>query len=100
MQIFVSAIIAPPPRRRLAPARAVAARHRHRAAGDWRGARPRLLVLFVRIGALSPQARRSLPAAARGRVCDRLDHFPEGLEAVTADERVAMLERGDHSARL
>ena len=92
----VSSAPSRPARRRLAAARAVAARHRHRAARDRRRARPRL----------APRARPS-GAPPRGRAAAARPDRPapiasttslERLEAVAAHERVAVRQRRHHAA--
>src|SRR5512132_923735 len=98
MQIFASASIDSPSRRRLAPARAVAARHRHGAPRDGRGARPRLFAL-LRTGAMGAQAGGASRTAVSARRGDRLDDLLERPEAMTAHERITVLERGDHAGR-
>src|SRR5215217_2809620 len=74
-----------PPRRGVAPARAVAARHGDRAAGDGGRARPRLGVL---VGNFRP--RFDLAG-------DRVGDLAESLVAVAAHERVAVRQRGHHA---
>src|SRR5262245_687772 len=90
MQTFVSAVvIARPPGSRLAPTRAVAARHRDRAALHGSCARPRLLVVGF------DRRSRRLPAELAP---DHVGHLGESLEVVPADERVAVRQRGEHAA--
>src|ERR1700676_5232987 len=83
------ALVADPSRRGAAPGRAVPAGHRDRAARDRCGAPPRLPSLrFERIP--RPGARRRRAPATRPRGTNGLDHLVHGLEAVAADERVAV----------